>query len=155
MIYHTLYPGGSMLGANQNISSPEGLCPSKGLPATTRSCPLVPNADILPQNVVTTVPLGSTVDRDPLGRLMNALPGPLRRVFTRLLRPQAKAVRIPTGILMVLGGLVGFLPIVGFWMLPAGLILLGEDIPSVRRLTLRMLSAVQGWSDRVRAWLQR
>ncbi len=48
---------------------------------------------------------------------------------------------------MILGGLCGFLPILGFWMLPVGLILVGEDIPVIKRLTLRALGALQGWWD--------
>ena len=51
---------------------------------------------------------------------------------------------------MVLGGLLGFLPILGFWMVPVGLILLGEDIPVLRRYTLRALGAAQAWQDRRR-----
>ena len=47
--------------------------------------------------------------------------------------PQSQAVRIGIGILLVLFGLVGFLPIVGFWMIPVGLLVLSVDIPIVRR----------------------
>jgi hypothetical protein len=36
---------------------------------------------------------------------------------------------------LVAGGLVGFLPIVGFWMLPVGIGVLANDIPAVRRMT--------------------
>ena len=90
------------------------------------------------------------IDARPLERLLNALPLGLRRRFTQLLRPEARAIRLPLGVLMIAGGLLGFLPILGFWMLPVGLILVGEDIPVVRRLTLRALGAVQGWWDRLR-----
>jgi hypothetical protein len=51
---------------------------------------------------------------------------------------------------MILGGIFGFLPILGFWMLPVGLILLGEDIPAVKRMTLRVLGTLQGWWDGLR-----
>jgi hypothetical protein len=47
--------------------------------------------------------------------------------------PQSKAVRIGIGILFVAFGLVGFLPIVGFWMIPVGLLVLSVDVPIVRR----------------------
>ena len=39
----------------------------------------------------------------------------------------------------MLGGLLGFLPVLGFWMLPLGVILLAEDIPVVRRGVARAL----------------
>ena len=47
--------------------------------------------------------------------------------------PQSKPVRIGLGILLVAGGLVGFLPILGFWMIPLGLLVLSIDLPIVRR----------------------
>jgi hypothetical protein len=47
--------------------------------------------------------------------------------------PQSRTVRVGLGILLVAGGLVGFLPVVGFWMIPLGLLVLSVDIPVVRR----------------------
>ena len=44
--------------------------------------------------------------------------------------PQSKPIRIGLGILLVACGLVGFLPVVGFWMIPLGLLVLSVDIPS-------------------------
>ena len=52
--------------------------------------------------------------------------------------PASRWVRIALGTLFVLGGLVGFLPIVGFWMVPVGLIILSVDVPAVRRLKRRL-----------------
>lgn len=43
-------------------------------------------------------------------------------------RPEARLVRIPLGILLVLGGIFSFLPVLGIWMLPLGLLLLALDI---------------------------
>jgi hypothetical protein len=37
------------------------------------------------------------------------------------------------GIVLILGGLVGFLPILGFWMIPLGFLVLSIDLPIVRR----------------------
>jgi hypothetical protein len=47
-----------------------------------------------------------------------------------------RGVRSLVGVLFVLGGAVGFLPIVGFWMLPAGVALIALDIPPLRRRLL-------------------
>jgi hypothetical protein len=56
------------------------------------------------------------------------------RIFDRHWHlPQSKAVRIGIGVLLVLGGLVGFLPVLGFWMIPLGLLVLSIDLPVVRR----------------------
>jgi len=57
------------------------------------------------------------------------------------------AVRIVTGVLLCLFGLVGFLPILGFWMLPLGLLVLSYDLPFVRRARRRF----QVWWARRRA----
>ena len=47
--------------------------------------------------------------------------------------PQSKPIRIGLGILLVAGGLLGFLPVLGFWMIPLGLLVLSVDLPVVRR----------------------
>jgi hypothetical protein len=48
-------------------------------------------------------------------------------------------VRIPLGVALVLGGIVGFLPILGFWMVPLGLILIAQDVPFMRPPLIRLL----------------
>ena len=47
--------------------------------------------------------------------------------------PKSKPIRIGLGILLLGGGLLGFLPILGFWMIPLGLLVLSVDLPVVRR----------------------
>jgi hypothetical protein len=47
--------------------------------------------------------------------------------------PGSRRGRIALGSALVAGGIVGFLPVVGFWMLPLGLLVLAHDIPRVRR----------------------
>jgi hypothetical protein len=53
-------------------------------------------------------------------------------------------IRWPIAVLLFAGGLVGFLPILGFWMIPLGLILVAEDIPFLRPPLARMFA----WLDR-------
>ena len=57
----------------------------------------------------------------------------IRVLNWRLPVPHTRAGRIALGSALVAGGLVGFLPVVGFWMLPVGMIVLAQDIPRVRR----------------------
>jgi hypothetical protein len=52
--------------------------------------------------------------------------------------PQSRTIRVGLGILLVAGGLVGFLPVLGFWMIPLGLLVLSVDIPIVRRWRRRL-----------------
>ena len=46
--------------------------------------------------------------------------------------------RIALGGAMLCGGLLGFLPVVGYWMVPVGLGILAVDFPPVRRLHRRL-----------------
>ena len=62
------------------------------------------------------------------------------RMLDRLRAPKWRLVRVPAGALLLLGGIVGFLPLVGFWMVPLGLAILAIDIPTAGRL-LRKLAA--------------
>ncbi len=53
--------------------------------------------------------------------------------------------RVPTGVRSALGlvliaaGLLGFLPIFGFWMIPLGLFFIALDVPALRRRIRRRL----------------
>ena len=42
-------------------------------------------------------------------------------------------MRRTVGATLIIGGILGFLPILGFWMFPLGLLVLSDDIPWVRR----------------------
>ena|SRR5437868_733367 len=60
--------------------------------------------------------------------------------------PRNRALRIALGVVLVLAGaLGGWLPILGFWMVPLGLIVLSVDIPAVRRWRRRTTVALIGW----------
>src|SRR5258706_12224713 len=52
--------------------------------------------------------------------------------------PSSRPLRIIVGLALCLGGLLGFLPILGFWMLPLGLLVLSIDFAPVRRLRRRI-----------------
>ncbi|HWU60838.1 MAG TPA: hypothetical protein VN112_02320 [Ensifer sp.] len=47
--------------------------------------------------------------------------------------PRARGARIGLGLALIVGGLLGFLPVLGFWMLPLGFVILSHDIPLARR----------------------
>jgi hypothetical protein len=79
-----------------------------------------------------------------LDNLQRWLPGGAASWFRRLREPEARWVRIPAALLFICGGFLGFLPILGFWMLPIGLLLLSMDIPLLRGPTARALN----WAER-------
>jgi hypothetical protein len=52
------------------------------------------------------------------------------RWIVRNVRPGWRSV---VGILLILGGLLGFLPVLGFWMIPLGVVVIGLDVRTIRR----------------------
>lgn len=54
--------------------------------------------------------------------------------FLRWVRgPRRHLLRIPLAILLILGGIFSFLPVLGIWMLPLGLAILAVDVPALRQ----------------------
>ena len=41
-------------------------------------------------------------------------------------------IRFPVALLLIAGGVFSFLPVLGIWMLPLGLLLLAVDLPVLR-----------------------
>ena len=62
----------------------------------------------------------------------------------RLPLPRSRLLRILIGVAFVVFGIFGFLPVLGFWMVPLGLLILSIDIPRVRR-----------WRRRFAVWFSR
>jgi hypothetical protein len=61
------------------------------------------------------------------------------------------------GLALVAGGVLGFLPVLGFWMIPLGLIILSIDSPIVRRWRRKLEVKFGAWLKprypRLAAWL--
>lgn len=85
-----------------------------------------------------------------LDKLVHRLPPRVGDTVTYLLKPSSRWVRIPSGALLVVGGVFSFLPVLGIWMLPLGLALLAEDVPALRSSR----SKVFDWIERKKPqWL--
>ena len=70
-------------------------------------------------------------------------------------KPQARIVRLPLGILCIVGSFFWFLPVLGLWFLPLGLLLIAQDVPFLRRPVGRMtLYSLDRWK-RLRSWWAR
>lgn len=67
-------------------------------------------------------------------------------------RPRLHIVRIPLAILLILGGVFSFLPVLGIWMLPLGLLVLAVDIPPLRRPVGDAIVRLQRYISRVQRW---
>lgn len=55
----------------------------------------------------------------------------------RVPMPRSRILRIVLGIVLVILGLFGFLPILGFWMIPVGLLVLSYEFATIRRMRRR------------------
>ena len=66
-------------------------------------------------------------------------------------QPGSRWVRLPAALVLIAAGFVGFLPILGFWMVPLGLVLIAQDIPFLRSPMARALRwAHDKWDARRR-----
>ena len=91
---------------------------------------------------------------DELDRQLDSVEKWLPRWACRLLhwiRKSSFWVRFPLALLLMACGVFGFLPILGFWMLPLGLVLIAQDITPLRQPIARLIAwAERKWADRQR-----
>jgi TRAP-type C4-dicarboxylate transport system permease small subunit len=86
-----------------------------------------------------------------LARLEARLPDRLARAMAWLISPSAAFLRLPLGILFVIGGIFSFLPVLGVWMLPLGILLIAVDVPLVRGWVLHLWPKIEArWRLRTR-----
>lgn len=83
-----------------------------------------------------------------LDRIARRLPRWAARPLRWLRSPSSRWVRLPLAALLILGGIVGFLPVLGLWMVPLGILLLAQDVPLLRKPVLRLLNWVE------RTWMR-
>ncbi len=88
-----------------------------------------------------------------LDRIAGRMPRPVGRLVDWQKRGGSRWLRIAVGVALVIGGFAGFLPVLGFWMVPVGLVLLARDVPLLRRPVRRALV----WAERrwTSWWAQR
>ena len=71
--------------------------------------------------------------------------------FIRWLRmPSSFAVRLAIAILLILGGLFSFLPVLGLWMLPLGLLLIAQDVTFLQTPLVRIFA----WFEKQFEWVR-
>lgn len=98
---------------------------------------------------------GKRILRRAFQSLERELPERAAQAVRSLRHPDARWVRIPIGILSVIGGIFSFLPVLGIWMLPLGLLLIAYDVPVLRKPVGRFtIWSTQKWVS-FRLWLRR
>jgi hypothetical protein len=101
---------------------------------------------------------GVAKDKKRLRRQFDALSRAVpasRHLTDRLLHDHMRLIRLPVAVLLLLGGIFSFLPVLGIWMLPLGLMLLAVDVrlirPTVSAGFIRLRRRVSVfWRQRVR-----
>ena len=83
-----------------------------------------------------------------LDRLERMCPAWLAKAIHFLRNPHIRLVRLTAGVLLIIGGLLWFLPILGIEMLPIGIVLIALDVPFLRGPAARMLA----WIERGIVW---
>ena len=85
-------------------------------------------------------------------RLQKRIPDFAARLLERIRQPKARLIRIPLGILLVIGGIFSFLPVLGIWMLPLGLLLLAIDLVILQGpVNLAIVRGTRKWTTWSRA----
>ena len=85
-------------------------------------------------------------------RIEEYLPSWLCGFFFFFWRPSSRIVRILVSALLILGGVFSFLPVVGVWMLPLGLIIISQDLPFLQTPLLRAFQWIEMTWERLRQW---
>ena len=75
-------------------------------------------------------------------------PGPSKFIGW-LRQPSSIYARVPLAFLLIVGGICSFLPVLGLWMLPLGLLLFAQDVPPLQK----PMALGLGWIER--KWLER
>ena len=77
------------------------------------------------------------------------LPNWLARFLHWLRQPSNLIARIVACLLLIAGGILSFLPLLGFWMLPLGLIIIAQDLPFLQPPLVRIFQWIERkWGSR-------
>jgi disulfide bond formation protein DsbB len=85
-----------------------------------------------------------------LDKIEEKLPDVATGWLAWLRRPSHRLVRIPVGIILVIGSVFSILPVLGLWMMPLGLMLLAIDVPFLQRPVTKMLQWIERTWSRLR-----
>jgi hypothetical protein len=84
-----------------------------------------------------------------LEKIEQRLPRFARRFLHWLRRPSLWPLRAVVALLLGVGGIFSFLPILGLWMLPLGLIIIAQDLPFLQAPLVRLFKWIEAkWPRR-------
>ncbi|WP_458760782.1 hypothetical protein ACSVBT_08375 [Afipia sp. TerB] len=83
-------------------------------------------------------------------RIEKRLPLRVSRFLHWLRKPSSLIVRVIVSVLLILGGIFSFLPVLGIWMLPLGLIIIAQDLPFLQEPLVKGLQWAEAkWAKRI------
>ena len=85
-------------------------------------------------------------------RIDDHLPARVCQFLHWLRQPSSRIVRLLVSALLIVGSLFSFLPILGIWMFPLGLIILSQDLPCLQRPLVRSFQWIEMTWARWRRW---
>lgn len=68
--------------------------------------------------------------------------------------PKNAIVRLPVAFLLILGGIFSFLPLLGIWMLPLGLLILAIDVVVLQEPVTRWIIIAKRKFSEIWRWLK-
>jgi hypothetical protein len=88
--------------------------------------------------------------------IQRRVPIRVARFISWLRKPSSFWIRLLVAFLLVLGGVFSFLPILGLWMLPLGLLFIAQDVPFLQMPLANALRWIESKWERLReAWRNR
>jgi hypothetical protein len=84
------------------------------------------------------------------------VPSWMSRAIQWLRKPSSWIVRWLIALLLIVGGVFSFLPVLGLWMLPLGLLFIAQDVPVLQTPLLKALEWIEAtWKRLKAAWARR
>jgi hypothetical protein len=71
------------------------------------------------------------------------VPVKVARSIRWLRKPSSFGIRWVVAILLIIGGVFSFLPVLGLWMLPLGLLFISQDLPFIQKPLVKALAWVE------------
>ena len=84
------------------------------------------------------------------------VPVKVARSIRWLRKPSSLGIRWVVAILLIIGGIFSFLPVLGLWMLPLGLLFISQDVPFIQKPLVKALAWVEAkWEWVKEKWRNR
>jgi hypothetical protein len=106
---------------------------------------------VKPANGIDEVRVTTATELNKYFEMINRrLPTRMSASIEWLRKPSSFSARLIAALLLILGGFFSFLPILGVWMLPLGLMLIAQDLPFLQKPLVKTFK----WVEAKWRWLK-